>query len=70
MKLEKTFIAHSAESFIDIVDSLAFDLTEKNIHCSFDTVNNEYWLLRLINKAFKRGVEQITFTDGRKYINV
>ncbi|OCH01997.1 hypothetical protein [Aliivibrio fischeri] len=67
MKLEKTFIAHSMDSFIDVVDSFAFDLKNKNIHCSFNVIENEYWFLKLIKKAFERGVENITFTNGVKY---
>ncbi|MUJ19692.1 hypothetical protein [Aliivibrio fischeri] len=69
MKVEKTFIAHSIDSFIDVVDSYAIDLNNKNVHCSFDFFENEYWFLSAVNKAFKRGVKEITFSSGEKYIN-
>ncbi|MUK42674.1 hypothetical protein GNP61_14045 [Aliivibrio fischeri] len=69
MKIEKTFVAHSMDSFIDLIDSFAFDLKSKNIHCSFEIFENEYWLSKLINKAFNRGIEKITFTDGREFVN-
>ncbi|KAB2826386.1 hypothetical protein [Aliivibrio finisterrensis] len=67
MKFEDTFIARSTDSFIDVIDSFAFDLNNKNIHCSFYMIENEYWFLKLIRKAFERGINKITFTNGIKY---
>lgn len=64
MNYEKTFVAHSEDSFFDIIDSFAFNLENKHIHCCFSLSSNESFKLKSIKKGFKRGIKEISFTNG------
>ncbi|MUK92696.1 hypothetical protein GNP80_09595 [Aliivibrio fischeri] len=65
IELERTFIAHTQDSFMDIIETLAFDLHSKCIHCTFIFDDKDIFLFALIKKGLDKGVEKISFTDGK-----
>lgn len=67
--MNKTYIAHSVESFMDLIDSFVFNLHGINIHCAFTINKNEYWFYNAIEMAFERGIGKVSLTDGTKYLN-